>query len=596
MKIIDAYILARTKRKTRRIRTALVTLVGSLLFSVLFVAVIVAAGLYNAANQVKDVGYNSRYFTYIFNTRPQTLDYPTVDTRIRSELDTELKARKITVTQDTHNDPSYISEYGRRINKAFSASFEADTKKLEETVRKMGKPSAVYHLTRTAATDELTYQPDTTKDPQADALKKIEDEGGQTGGSGKFQQTQDVVTVEKDMLRTQLLPGQSFDWQPGQPIPVAIPYVQLEQLAGRSLTKLDAATKNAAYKELIAQYSGKVITYCWRNSTAAQQLQSVVHYNHTASNDTDKATNPVAVPVCKDFDKAVLKKIGVEADTVASDIKPLFEAPPLPVAQTQQVQFKIVALTPGGQSQFGNDFVEAMLNAVSTLPFAFNPILVPADVAAQQTLFKTDPSQPASMAPTYLMVDFANRADQRAFLDNGCKGNECQDGVKPALQPIGNLAVALEGVFSFLFNFMLIAGGVIMGIAAVLVLLTISKVIADSTKEIAVFRALGARRRDIAHIYYTYGAMLTGSTLLFALVIGTTLAYGVNVIYGSNFTAQLIQSTGAYVQDPHVSLVGIQPVWLLAVAGALVVAAAIGVSIPVFAAIHRKLITILREE
>ena len=42
MKIIDAYILARTKRKTRRIRMALVTLVCALMFAVLFFGSFVA--------------------------------------------------------------------------------------------------------------------------------------------------------------------------------------------------------------------------------------------------------------------------------------------------------------------------------------------------------------------------------------------------------------------------------------------------------------------------------------------------------------------------------------------------------------------------
>jgi ABC-type antimicrobial peptide transport system permease subunit len=158
------------------------------------------------------------------------------------------------------------------------------------------------------------------------------------------------------------------------------------------------------------------------------------------------------------------------------------------------------------------------------------------------------------------------------------------------------LGVALENILQFVWNALLIAAGVMMGIAALMIFFTISKVIADSSKEIAVFRAIGARRRDVAQIYITYGGMLTASALLFALLIGAAVAFSANLLFGDRYAAMLIQSVGAYTQQPQVQLMGFQPLWLLAVTGAMVVAALIGVSIPTFAALQRKLITILREE
>jgi cell division protein FtsB len=63
MKILDAYILARTKRKTRRIRMALVTLVSSLLFALLFFGAIGLAGLLQSTRQVENVGYTTMRIT-----------------------------------------------------------------------------------------------------------------------------------------------------------------------------------------------------------------------------------------------------------------------------------------------------------------------------------------------------------------------------------------------------------------------------------------------------------------------------------------------------------------------------------------------------
>jgi ABC-type antimicrobial peptide transport system permease subunit len=156
--------------------------------------------------------------------------------------------------------------------------------------------------------------------------------------------------------------------------------------------------------------------------------------------------------------------------------------------------------------------------------------------------------------------------------------------------------VALENIFTFVTNAVTIAVGVMMIIAAIMIMFTISKVIADSTKEIAVFRALGARRRDIAQIYYTYGGMLGVSALLMALIFGVLGAYIVQAMLGQKFAATLIQSVGAYTQNPHISLLGIEWSWLLGIAVAFCVAMAVGITIPVLAALKRKLITILREE
>jgi ABC-type antimicrobial peptide transport system permease subunit len=125
---------------------------------------------------------------------------------------------------------------------------------------------------------------------------------------------------------------------------------------------------------------------------------------------------------------------------------------------------------------------------------------------------------------------------------------------------------------------------------------TISKVIADSIKEIAVFRSLGARRRDIAQIYATYGFMLAVAALIVAFILALIGAHIISHMYVGRVTEILVQNTGAYTTVVHGSLVGFNALWLLAVTGVLVVAAAIGIAVPVLLSARRKLITILREE
>lgn len=593
MKIIDAYILARTKRKTRRIRTALVTVVSALLFAVLFFGAFLAAGIVHSANQVKEVGMNSRYLTSVFSVGRPIWDYEAVSNKVYAQMDAELRGRKITVDQNTHNDPSYMAEYSRRLNIEMSEKFAEDTTRFESSLQNLGNPTAAYHMQSLGLNEALTHHNDYATDPkvkQLEALAQTKTEAENTDALARLE----FYSVEKDMLRTQLAPAQSFDWHPGQPVPLVLPYPYLERLAGRSFANVDATTKNKTYKELIATYSGSLLDYCYRNQAARQQLQDVITYNYTAANDKDKTTNPIAVPICGEFDQKLLKKLNIVSDAETTEPKPLFKAPALPAAKTARIQFKIVGFMPG-VDQFNSDLLSSIFASVNMLPTAQNPALIPLEVAKIEPLLAPE-STDAFRSQQMLFVDFANREDQKVFLNNGCKGDECTNGTKPYMQAFGNLNVALEGIFAFMANIVAIAVVVMMVIAALMIMFTISKVIADSTKEVAVFRALGARRRDIAQIYYTYGCMLAVSALLFAAIIGAVCAYAVNAIFGDRFAATLVQSVGAYTQEPRVNLLGIEPLWITGVVGALLVAAFVGITIPVLAALKRKLITILREE
>ncbi len=594
MKIIDAYILARTKRKTRRIRTALVTIVSALLFAVLFFGAFTAAGVVNGANQVKDVGFNSRYLTSVLSFGDPSQEYTTISERLYAEMDGELRTRKIAIDQNTHIDPSYMAEYSRRLNVAIAKSYADSLAAFEAKLHTLGSPTGVYHMQNLGLNGVLTHHTDYQSDPKVKELEELAKTKAEAESKDPLARLE-FSSVEKDMMRTQLAPGQTFDWQPGQPIPIILPYPFLERLAGKSLANVDVATKNEAYKQLITDYAGKTIDYCSRNQAARQQLQDVVAYNYTATTDKDKTTNPITIPVCGDFDQKQLKKLGIITEPSATETKPLFTAPALPAAKTSRMQFKIVGFMPG-LDEFNGDFITTIFSSVSMLPMGGAPAIVPAEVAKVEPLLKSDESINPFGGQQFLFADFANRADQKAFLANGCQGNECTNGEKPYIQAYGNLSVALEGIFAFMTNVLAVAVVVMMAIAAIMILFTISKVIADSTKEIAVFRALGARRRDIAQIYYTYGSMLAVSALLFAAIIGAACAYGVNSLLGERFAATLIQSVGAYTQNPQVNLLGIEPMWIFGVVVALLVAAFVGVSIPVLAALKRKLITILREE
>jgi hypothetical protein len=595
MKFVDAYILASTKRKTRRIRTALVVVVSSLLFGVLFFGALAVSGILRTADQVKDVGFNGRNLVLVNRTGNMGFDFPAEQANIENAMTDELKARGIKVTDQTKLDPSWQGEFIRRISSMAAQKTAAADVTLEQSIA-AHKPQGIYHFSSLDMGNGLSYQPDPTKDDYVTTLEKQETEGKsiqygvQNGDSLQF------YSSEYGFMRSQIWHGQSFAWHPGQPYPMVVSYAYLEKLSGKSFAGVDAATKNKIYRQLLNQYAGKQLTFCYRNTTAQSQLTSVVHYNYVAAHDKDTKTNPIAIPVCGGFDQALLKKIEIITAPDPDAPKPLFPPVAEPAPDTHIMQFKIVGYVPSQTQYGGNDIINQVLAGVTALPTSPQFAVLPTDVVAKEPILQ--PNKQFGGGFTNFFAEFATRDDEKTYLQTGCKGSECGDSkaTKPYLTAFGSISFALENMFHTVFKFVLIGMGAIMAIAALMILFTISKVIADSTKEIAVFRSLGARRRDIAEVYYIYGFMLAIAALVLALILAVIGAYVVTSMYKDQLANVFIQTVGAYTTDVHATLVGVQPLWFGAVVAALAVAAFIGISIPIAISLRRKLINILREE
>jgi hypothetical protein len=598
MRIVDAYILARTKRKTRRIRTALVVVVSSLLFALLFGLAFIAQGMIGAGKQVGDVGFNARYLTSVIPIQGDGGgDYERIVKQVENQMDAELKARKVRVTKEVKQDTSYATERDRRVAKKFGQNMAAALKKVESRLQSMGKPTAVYHFAPLPLSQFAQHQPDPTVDPLVEQLKKDQKSGGVTkGGFNPYSDSSiEFFSAEKDMFRTQIAPGQTFAWQPGDPYPLIVSYAYLEKLGDRPLANLPPAERNKGYKELIEQFTGKQITYCFRNSTALEQLQAVLAYNTMAEGDKD-AAKPLGIPVCGGFSQAALKKLGIISDTDPTGTKPLFPSPAIPAPETKHIHFKIVGFVPSAQLFGATDIITQVLTSIGSLPTGPYPGVIPAEVVTADPILKRATDGDGGFNYATMFVDFKTRADQKAFVKKGCSGFDCSGKDALMIAPFGNISAALEGLFEFVSKVLFIAAIVIMIIAGLMIMFTISKVIADSTKEIAVFRSLGARRRDIAQIYYTYGFMLAGSALAVAVIVAAAGAYLLTALYDDKIAQGLIQATGAFNEDVNVVLLGINTYWVAGIIGALFLAAALGIAVPVIASVRRKLINILREE
>ncbi|MGF7229109.1 MAG: FtsX-like permease family protein [Candidatus Saccharibacteria bacterium] len=600
MHIIDSFTLARTKRSVRPLRTFLTVFVCALLFALLIAASFLIGGIQNNASGLKKIGYNSHYLA-VATSNALNNNYGDVENQARVELDNDLRARQITVNDTLRNSDQYqmsllpyAAALGLKQEDTTYSTYEAQ-------VRHRYNPTAIYHFNQVSAmsnarmivggVDPLLYE------QQQEIIHNVPARSVKAADEG----TPSMTTVETKMLQTLVQPGQSLAWKQGDPMPILVPYAYIVQASHTDVSSLSAAQKDATYKKLIARYSGTDVTYCYRNQSAQSQLSTALQFNKTLT--AKNAAQAISTGSCAPLDQHLLAKDNLlETDSPGSSA--LYAKAPAPITQT--ISFKIVGFVPTNYESFDangipkkGSFIEQFFGAVNDWGTLTNPAIMPLEVADQVPLFQQDTSSGFLGGATdrQLFVDFASAADQKRFVDSGCQGMTCMQGAVWSIRTFGNTLVASESIVTVGARIILWAGAVLGGIAMVLIMITVGKIISDSRREIAVFKALGAQPRDIFQLYWAYGVLLAASIGVTALLLATALTAYIALHFTPSLHAALVAASGAYgATGPRASLFGFRAPLLAVLFLAIVLATLIGISISVATNSRRNLVQFMKEE
>ena len=124
------------------------------------------------------------------------------------------------------------------------------------------------------------------------------------------------------------------------------------------------------------------------------------------------------------------------------------------------------------------------------------------------------------------VLEFASPEKARAFLDNEtCPSSSTQCGKKFLAAPYGSNYLIIDEISKLFARIAAIAFPVALGLAAVIIWFTVSRIMAENRKETAVYRAMGAKRRDIAHIYVVYIMLVALRVVLVSVIVGIVIVY-----------------------------------------------------------------------
>lgn len=415
-------------------------------------------------------------------------------------------------------------------------------------------------------------------------------------------------------------------------IPVVVSAQSFAETFGKGL---NIATKQpdklVDKQKWLKQINAKAIGYnyqvCYRNSVEKSRLSQIASdYADAVNRKNDKTyvaptlqynypTTPCGDITVK-LDKRTVEEKAVQAKDDERNRK---------LGQTvdpyhELVTFQIVGVYDVNSQKDGdNNFTKQLSKALSAHTFISTDwALIPTNLY-DQINDNLKPKHLPDSSTTYtgpvivsddfrqIVIEFPTEAKMKAFTDkyaclsdaefgatNVDSNNSCKKPYMATVYGMNSTAIAdaVKNIRRFIVTGLLI----IAATALIIIWFTISRIIGGSRQETAIYRALGAKRRDAAAIYLFYSFGLAIRITIVALILGLLASYIINYYYSGIVTSWLAAVFNLAETKLHADL--FQPDMLaLAVIGGLIVGSSLIASIqPIIANVLRPPIRDIRDE
>ena len=633
LRILDASKLALTKLRTRKIRLAVTIIVAGLLFGVVvFGLTVLRASMASIGRFSRDT-MSTRYLlaysnhnkdqSELFYNTPQDAKDRILALHKQHIADKKAAAKALGVEYDEKSEEEPIM----KINQDDSGSLNRNSWAVKTFLR------------------QYTDEKNPLKPERIDAAAKrfgssvtyrIQNVGGRNGsldvmigGREDFQRNKEAVPeqlnefvsaagyqtiLDESLLNYYFLPHRVH--AANNEIPVFISYNDAAALLGKKPLPTTASPQQhiERIRELRNEASNITIQVCYRNNASAHLIQQALDQQRTAANKTKnesdaKPSIEYALPAADSCGGAIVKKDNRSANEKMADEKlqkfnQQFSTENI-TPQQAKLTYRVVGLLP--DTAYGDDLKSNLAGALNAnMPSRWIIPKQTFEAGAAKTyvpnILTTERRELSGGLSDTTIYEFSDAEHARAFYHASMCNNQpknkdlCVDGVSNFTRPFGSNSLVIEELQQQLTPILWYSLLGVIGVAAFILMLTISRTVADSRKESAIFRALGATRLDIAQIYIMYTLLLAGLITLFAITAGLIGAGVIDALYSADFS-----TAARYIIMPRdlnttFQLFTFDPLIIALAAVSIVAAALIGSILPLARNTRRNPMKDMRDE
>lgn len=589
LRITDSLRLAGTKLRVRRIRLSITVVVSGLLFAALLAGLTMLMGAQRSVEEFDRGSLNNRYLVAQTAIRPNNIEF-TSNLTARAEVertqmikDKQALAARLGLPYDPKSEPPIMQSFPdsqpypndqsvivQRLIRQETAKLPRLTADAQWQFARTHGAIRQFSIQSIAANGMLNYM--------ERGLESFDDKRQQNNQPTPLeefkQQFGSITAIDQSLLGGYLLANANA--KPSE-IPLIIRYQDAEALLG--LKPLDKNASNdtqlARLKELRQKAGQLTFSACYRNpasqellQTAKQQIQAAANQAKKPSADYVKPDREYAMPSADSCAAPAVVKDNRSAETRRTEANQRQFDQTFGSAQPEPAQakftFRVVGLMPDGieaaQSDIGSflqQFLSTRLSYTWIMPRG--SMTTAAQTALESTIQTANNDQGnANRDETLAIYEFSDPNKARSYLAAASCGegaaqpepaeaSKTQKSNKSICLPHYVVFASPTGSNSLVnYDAMERLKPIIMWtfigvtiIAAFILLIIISRTIADSRKESAVFRALGATRLDISQIYFVYTMIVALLTALFSITAGLIVVYIADNMFASQITATL---------------------------------------------------------
>lgn len=634
----DSLTLALTKLRTRKVRLLVTIVVSGLLLSGLMAASFITRGAFASIENFNKEGLGKRFIVSGTDIRPiDTYSKPEVlELALQIHKDTvarkKAEAKRLGLEYNAAQDPSPVSEIDTPNGKEryLSPEIASGKQAVEQYLSShpytsktdFEKLAAQYNPTATYSSKVLRFMPDgrlqVLKDGKESFNMAAQNKGPAPEGSlESFTYNWNIMS--SSLLEPFVLKGQNLQTDPKGNIPIVIPISAAEKLLklkGLPATA-NAAEKLERTKEIRQKITDITFNVCYRNSTSASLVDNAIAVQQEVARNKDKKDYKKPeliyglpteacgdVPIAKD----VRNKEQRTMDNKQEEFERIFGKP---AASQSTIGFRVVGIVPDYSFSSATGVVQIISSLViSSLGSGW---FTPSEEALKHPLaakvFSENGLALGGSSETFF-AEFKTSKEAKTFIEKAtCTADynfsdmaqdpfkKCIDeGKSFTLMAFGSNSLALEDAKKTFSKIFQIAALVVAAIGAIIMMGTVGRMIADSRRETAVFRAIGAKRLDIAQIYILYTLLISLLIGVFAFLGGSLAASIAQGKYGGDFTTQALVAYNAQDLSQTFSLYRLHVPDVLFLAALALGAGLLSVSIPLIRNLRRNPIRDMRDD